>query len=100
MIGAALALCLLAAAAAPAAAAQVDFQVNLNAESCQDFLNASPAEVATTLAWLDGYYQDEDAPPVIDFDILKTNAAKLKAFCAAHKDETVGTAAQSLFGRE
>ena len=93
---AALALALLAAVASPAAAAQV----NLNAESCQDFLNASPAEVATILAWLDGYYQDEDAPPVIDFDSLKTNAAKLKAVCAAHKDETVGAAAESLFGRQ
>jgi len=93
---AALALALLAAVASPAGSAQV----NLNAESCQDFLNASPAEVATILAWLDGYYQDEDAPPVIDFDSLKTNAAKLKAVCSAHKDETVGAAAESLFGRQ
>ena len=92
---AALALGLLAAAS-PAGAAEV----NLNAESCQDFLNASPTEVATTLAWLDGYYQDEDAPPVIDFDSLKTNAARLKAFCTAHTDETVGAAAESLFGHQ
>jgi acid stress chaperone HdeB len=98
MIRAALALSLLAAAS-PVGAAQGDRQVNLNAESCQDFLSASPADVATTLAWLDGYYQDEDAPPVIDFDSLKTNAAKLKAFCTAHTDQTVGTAAESLFGR-
>jgi acid stress chaperone HdeB len=96
---AALALGLLAVAS-PAGAAEVDRQVNLNAQSCQDFLNASPADVATILAWLDGYYQDEDAPPVIDFDSLKTNAAKLKAFCGVHKDETVGAAAESLFGRQ
>ncbi|MEW6436740.1 MAG: HdeA/HdeB family chaperone [Pseudomonadota bacterium] len=99
MIRAALALTLLAVAA-PAGAAQGDRQLNLNAESCGDFLNASPADVATILAWLDGYYQDEDAPPVVDFDSLKTNAAKLKAVCAAHKDETVGAAAESLFGRQ
>ncbi|MGP8233047.1 MAG: HdeA/HdeB family chaperone [Methylovirgula sp.] len=74
--------------------------IDLNTESCQDFLNADQAEVATTLAWLDGYYQDTDAPPVIDFDALKTNAAKLKAFCAAYPERTVGAAAESLFGHE
>jgi acid stress chaperone HdeB len=74
--------------------------VNLDAESCRDFLRADTAEVETTLAWLDGYYQEEDVPPVIDFDVLKTNAAKLKAYCAAHGDETVGAAANSLFGGE
>jgi acid stress chaperone HdeB len=74
--------------------------IDLNTESCQDFLNANGAEVETTLAWLDGYYQDTDAPPVIDFDALKTNAAKLKAFCAAHPETTVGAAAESLFGHE
>jgi acid stress chaperone HdeB len=80
----------------PAAAARVD----LNAEFCRDFLNASGDEVATTLAWLDGYYQDTDAPPVIDFDALKANAATLKAFCLAHPQRTVGAAAESLFGHD
>ncbi len=91
-----LALIWLAPALAPAHAAAV----NLNAESCEDFLAASPADVETTLAWLNGYYQDEDAPPIIDFDGLKTSAAKLKAFCAAHPEATVGNAAESLFDRE
>jgi len=74
--------------------------IDLNTESCRDFLNANRADVETTLAWLDGYYQDTDAPPVIDFDVLRTNAAKLKAFCGAHPETTVGTAAESLFGHE
>jgi acid stress chaperone HdeB len=74
--------------------------VNLDTESCREFLKADPVVMQTTLAWLDGYYEEEDAPPVIDFDTLETNAAKLKAYCAAHGDETVGTAAESLFGHE
>jgi hypothetical protein len=75
-------------------------RVDLNAESCRDFLDASGSEVAATLAWLDGYYQDTDAPPVIDFDALQANAAKLKAFCVAHPQRTVGAAAESLFGHD
>jgi hypothetical protein len=74
--------------------------IDLDTESCQDFLNANGAEVDATLAWLDGYYQDTDAPAVIDLDALKANAAKLKAFCAAHPERTVGAAAENLFGHE
>lgn len=74
--------------------------IDLDTESCQNFLHANGAEVDTTLAWLDGYYQDTDAPAVIDLDALRANAAKLKAFCAAHPERTVGAAAENLFGHE
>lgn len=86
--------CLLAGCAAALAA-----PVNLNSQSCREFVSADPADAQTTMAWLDGYYHDEDAPPVIDPDALKANAGKLKAFCVAHPDETVGAAAESLFDR-
>jgi acid stress chaperone HdeB len=35
-----------------------------------------------------GYYSDQDAPPVVDFDKMKEDAAKLAGYCA--KNPTVG----------
>jgi acid stress chaperone HdeB len=53
-----------------------------------------------SLAWLDGYYRAEDDPPIVDTNQLDANAKKLNAYCAAHPDTKLITAADSLFERE
>jgi acid stress chaperone HdeB len=73
--------------------------LDLGTVKCKDFLAGSKDEISYTLAWLDGYYMDEDAPAIIDFDKLKTNAGKLGEYCAAHPDIGVGAAAEELFGK-
>lgn len=73
--------------------------LDLGTVKCKDFLASSKDEISYTLAWLDGYYMDEDAPAIIDFDKLKTNAGKLGEYCAAHPDIGVGAAAEELFGK-
>lgn len=79
-----------------AAAADV---LDLGTVKCKDFIASSKEEISYTLAWLDGYYKDEDDPAVIDFDKLKDNATKLASYCAAHPEIGVGTAAEELFGK-
>ncbi len=81
--------------ALPAQAANLD----LGTVKCKDFLTRSPEETDITLAWLDGFYMDEDESTVIDFDKLKTNAAKLKSYCTAHPDVVLGAASEELFGK-
>lgn len=73
--------------------------LDLGTVKCKDFINSSKEEIGYTLAWLDGYYMDEDAAAVIDFDKLKENAAKLGAYCQQHPEIGVGTAAEELFGK-
>jgi acid stress chaperone HdeB len=81
---------------APAKANQID----LSTWTCKQFQSASKDEITLILAWLDGYYRAEDDPPVVDTDQLGANAKKLGAYCAAHPDTQLITAADTLFERE
>src|SRR5579862_5099923 len=58
---------------APAMAEDID----LSAWTCKQFLSASKEDVGVILAGLDGYYKEEDEPPVIDTDALVIKAKKL-----------------------
>ena len=89
-----LALPLAFTTALPASAQKLD----LEKVKCGDWLKAPKDSIAITLAWLDGYYQDEDADPVIDFDKLTRNAEKLAEACAKNPDRMLGDMAESLFG--
>lgn len=77
----------------PAAAEKWD----LSTMTCQQFLQSDKDTITVILTWLDGYYKDDDAPPVIDTDLFVRNAEKLGAFCA--KSPTIGliTAADEVF---
>jgi acid stress chaperone HdeB len=75
-------------------------ELNLSTWTCKQFQSASKDEVSLILAWLDGYYRDEDDPPVIDTNQLAANAKKLGAYCTAHPDTKLITAADTLFERE
>jgi acid stress chaperone HdeB len=80
----------------PAVAEDID----LSAWSCKQFLAASKDDVGVILAWLDGYYKEEDQPPVIDTDALVANAKKLGQYCAAHPDSALIEATDKLFQKE
>ena len=47
--------------------------------------------------WLDGYYKDQDDPPVIEMDKFVDNAKKLGEYCSDHPDIGLITAADKLF---
>ena len=81
--------------AAPASAQVVD----LSTVTCKDLFEGSPTSLSHTLAWLDAYYRDENSPPVIDFDRMKADGAKLGEYCA--RNPTIGliTAADKLFDK-
>jgi acid stress chaperone HdeB len=50
------------------------------------------------LMWLDGYYADEDAPPIVDFDKMAENSKKLGAYCGKNPTHSVITAADKVMG--
>ena len=80
----------------PAAAEDID----LAAWSCKQFLSASKEDVGVILAWLDGYYKEENETPVINTDELVAKAKKLGQYCAAHSDEDLIGATDKLFQKE
>jgi acid stress chaperone HdeB len=81
---------------APAMAEDID----LSAWTCKQFMAASKEDVGVILAWLDGYYKEEDEPPVIDTAALVVKAKKLGQYCAEHPDSDLISATDKLFQRE
>lgn len=72
------------AAIMPAQAQKLD----LSTITCKQFIEMRQESISLILMWMAGYYADQDAPPVVDFDKMKTDAGKLAGYCA--KNPTVG----------
>jgi acid stress chaperone HdeB len=74
--------------------------IDLSTWTCQQFVTANKDDIGVILAWLDGYYKEEDDPPVIDTTKFVDNAKKLGEYCAAHPDIGLITATDKLFQKE
>jgi acid stress chaperone HdeB len=74
--------------------------IDLAAWSCNKFMNASKDDVGIILAWLDGYYKEENEPPLIDTDELVAKAKKLGEYCAAHPESNLIEATDKLFQKQ
>ena len=72
------------AAAMPAQAQKVD----LSTITCKQFLDMDRSNISLILMWMAGYYADQDAPAIVDFDKMKEDATKLGDYC--RENPTVG----------
>jgi len=88
----------LAAALATMPCSAMADRIDLSTTTCEQFLKSDQTEMMLTLAWLDAYYKDEDAPPVIDTEKFVANAEKLGGYCAANPSIGLITATDELFG--
>jgi acid stress chaperone HdeB len=71
--------------------------IDLSTWTCKKFQTADKETIGIILTWLDGYYKDQDDPPVIETDTFVDNAKKLGEYCGAHPDIGLITAADKLF---
>jgi acid stress chaperone HdeB len=71
--------------------------IDLSAWTCKKFMAANKDDVGIILSWLDGYYKEEDAPPVIDIEQFVANAKKLGEYCAAHPNDYLIDVTDKLF---
>ena len=81
---------------APAFADDID----LSAWTCRKFQSAAKDDVTVILAWLDGFYKQEDDPPVIDTSRFAANVKKLNDYCAVHPDVGLIAATDKLFQKQ
>ncbi len=81
-------------------AVAVAADIDLSTMTCRKFQTAAKDDVTVILAWLDGFYKQEDDPPVIDTSHFAANAKKLNDYCAAHPDLGLISATDKLFQRE
>jgi acid stress chaperone HdeB len=71
--------------------------IDLSTWTCKKFQAADKDDIGVILAWLDGYYRNDDDPPVINTDQFVANAKKLGQYCAEHPDLGLITATDKLF---
>jgi acid stress chaperone HdeB len=74
--------------------------IDLSTWTCKKFVNADKETIGIILTWLDGYYKDEDDPPVIETDKFVENAKKLGGYCAEHPDNGLITAADKVLNSD
>lgn len=75
-------------------------QLDMSTVKCRDFISGSKENISLMLMWLQGYYSDEDASPIIDFDKMAKDARKLGEYCAKNPDHSVITAAEESLDDE
>jgi acid stress chaperone HdeB len=74
--------------------------IDLSTWTCKKFQSADKETIEIILTWLDGYYKDQDDPPIIETDTFVENAKKLGQYCSAHPDVGLVTAADKLFSSD
>jgi acid stress chaperone HdeB len=79
---------------APATQAQ---KVDLSKTSCKEFLESGKEGIMIVWSWLYGYYSDQDADPVIDFDELVKQGQKLAEYCKANPTTDIIKAAEPIY---
>ena len=63
---------------APAANAQA---LDLSQIKCKDFLDSDKERKAVIIAWLDGYYMEQNVAPIMRFDKFAADQQKLTEYC-------------------
>ena len=76
----------------PAAAQQLD----LATITCKQFVDSDKETIGLMLMWLEGFYTDQDAKPIVDFDKMKADGGKLGEYCGKNPTHSLITAAEEL----
>lgn len=71
-------------------------QLDLSTVKCSEFVDSGKDTIGLILMWLEGYYSDADAKPVVDFDKMKTNGEKLGEYCGKNPEHSLITAADEV----
>jgi acid stress chaperone HdeB len=72
-------------------------QIDLSVITCKQFFDYSKENMMVMMMWLDGYYSEEDAPPVVDFEKMGENMKKLGEYCSKNQGKSVITAADAVW---
>ena len=73
--------------------------LDLRKLTCDDIAKGSSQDNTTIAVWLNGYYMENDAEAVIDFDKVNNLGNALVKFCAANPKMPVSDAAEKIVGK-
>lgn len=69
-------------------------KLDVSTVKCNDFVSSGAENIAMILMWLQGYFSEEDASPIVDFDKLGKDANLIGEYCAKNPEHSVITAAR------
>jgi hypothetical protein len=75
-------------------------QLDLEAVTCKEFQANDKQTVAVILGWLQAFYTEPDAKPVVDFDKMKADGEKLAAYCEKNPSHAVIIAADNVLEKK
>lgn len=71
-------------------------QLDLSTVTCKDFVASDKETIGFILMWLEGYYSEQDAKPIVDFDKMKGNGGRLGEYCGKNPTHSLITAADDV----
>ena len=74
-------------------------QLDLAAVTCKDFAATDKETAGLVLMWLEAYYTEENAKPVVDFAKMKSDGEKINDYCGKNPGHSVITAADEVLGK-
>ena len=78
--------------------AAIATEIDLTKKTYQQFLQTSKDETGIIMTWLDGYFHDENNPPIIDTGEFAADAKSLSEYCTANPTVSIAAAAEKVFG--
>jgi acid stress chaperone HdeB len=81
--------------AAPVRAEQLD----LSTIKCKEFVNSGKETIGLILMWMEGFYTDQDAKPIVDFDKMQSDGQKLGEYCGKNPEHSLISAAKDVMDK-
>lgn len=75
-------------------------RLDLDAMTCKEFQASDRQTIAMVLMWLEAFYTEANAKPVVDFDKLKVDGEKIAAYCAKNPSHVVIIAADNVLEKK
>ena len=90
---------LIAAAMLSATAPVRAEQLDLSTIKCKEFVSSSKDNIGLILMWMEGFYTEQDAKPIVDFDKMQSDGQKLGEYCGKNPDHSLITAAKDVMDK-
>ena len=80
----------------PVRAQQPAQQLDLATVTCKEFVTSDKETIGLILMWLQAYYTEQDAKPVVDFVKMKSDGEKIGAYCGKNPGHSIIDAADEV----
>jgi acid stress chaperone HdeB len=70
--------------------------LDLATVTCKEFVTSDKETIGLILMWLQAYYTEQDARPIVDFAKMESDGEKIAAYCGKNPGDSIITAADEV----